>query len=150
MIRCPQTARWDGWVKMPDLEDVKIRFRADDLALLRAEAEARKTSLADIVRESVGEHLARAAAARVVPVLDAALAKHVDRLAAMLARTFVAADMAQWQACALYAALAVDRPGGATAAQVQREAQHRAAIDLRARGLEIAGDEDMYTPGKEA
>ena len=137
---------------MAELEELRVRLRSDDLALLRAEAEARKTSMADIVRESVGEHLARGAAARVVPVLDAALGKHIDRLASMIARTFVAADMAQWEACALLAAALPSKPGQATAAEIQREARHRAQIDLRARGLEIAEDEEIYTrpQGKEA
>ena len=124
------------------MADLKVRFSATDMAALEAEAHARKIALAAIVRQAVTEHLARQTAARAVPVIDACLGKHVDRLAGLIAKTFVAADMANWQSRALVAALVADQEPDT----VMREARVRALADLRRSGTEIGTDSDLYVP----
>lgn len=121
---------------------LKVRFSPVDMAALEAEARGKKVALAEVVRQAVTEHLARKTAARVAPFLDACLGKHVDRLAGLIAKTFVAADMANWQARALVAALVEDQEPDA----VMREARIRAMADLRRGATEIGTDSDMYAP----
>ena len=123
------------------MADLKVRFSAHDMAALESEARGKKVALAEIVRQAVSEHLARQTAARTVPLLDACLGKHVDRLAGLIAKTFVAADMANWQSRALIAALVEDQEPDA----VMREARTRALADLRRGGTEIGADSDLYT-----
>ena len=124
------------------LSDLKVRFSSVDMAALKAEARAKKVALAAIVRQAVAEHLARQSAARAAPLIDACLAKHVDRLAGLIAKTFVAADMANWQSRALVAALVADQEPDT----VMREARTRALADLRRGGTDIGVDSDLYTP----
>ena len=124
------------------MADLKVRFPAPDMAALEAEARGKKVAIAEVVRQAVAEHLARQTAARAAPVIDACLAKHVDRLAGLIAKTFVAADMANWQARALVAALVADQEPDA----VMREARTRALADLRRGGTDIGTDSDLYTP----
>ena len=73
------------------------------------------------------------------PLIDACLGKHVDRLAGLIAKTFVAADMANWQSRALVAALVADQEPDT----VMREARVRALADLRRSGTEIGTDSDL-------
>ena len=124
------------------LSDLKVRFSSVDMAALKAEARAKKVALAAIVRQAVAEHLARQSAARAAPLIDACLAKHVDRLAGLIAKTFLAADMANWQSRALVAALVEDQEPDT----VMREARLRAMADLRRSGTEIGTDSDLYIP----
>lgn len=119
------------------MADLKVRFSPTDMAALEAEARGKSVPLAEVVRQSVAEHLARQTAARTVPILDACLGKHVDRLAGLIAKAFIAADMANWQTRALVAALVLDQQPDA----VMREARARALVDLRRNGTEIGGDE---------
>jgi len=120
--------------------DIKVRFSPADMAAMEGEARGKKVALAEIIRQAVSEHLARQTAARAAPLIDACLGKHVDRLAGLIAKTFVAADMANWQARALVAALVQDQEPDA----VMREARTRALADLRRGGTEIGTDSDMY------
>ena len=122
--------------------DIKVRFAPADMAALEAEAQGKKLALAEVVRQAVAEHLARQTAARAAPLIDACLGKHVDRLAGLIAKTFVAADMANWQSRALVAALVEDQEPDA----VMREARLRAVADLRRSGTEIGTDGDLYAP----
>ena len=124
------------------MADLKVRFSATDMAALEAEARGKQVALAEVVRQAVAEHLARQTAARAAPLIDACLGKHIDRLAGLIAKTFIAADMANWQARALVAALVQDQEPDA----VMREARTRALADLRRGGTEIGTDSDMYSP----
>ena len=124
------------------MEHLKVRFPGNDLAALQIEARAHHVPVAQVVRQAVAEHLARQTAARAAPLIDACLAKHVDRLAGLIAKTFVAADMANWQSRALIAALVADQEPDT----VMREARLRALADLRRGGTEIGVDSDMYAP----
>ena len=122
------------------MEPLQIRLSAPDREALRAEAAANRTTIAQVVRLAIREHLARHTLAGAVPLLDQTLGKHVDRLAGLLAKAFIAADMANWQARALVAALVQDQEPGA----VMREARARAFIDLRRSGTNLGADVDAY------
>ena len=124
------------------MADLKVRFSPADMAALEAEARGKKVALAEVVRQAVAEHLARQTAARAAPLIDACLAKHVDRLAGLIAKTFIAADMANWQSRAIVAALVADQEPDT----VMREARLRALADLRRGGTEIGLDSDLYAP----
>lgn len=124
---------------MPD-HGVTVRYDDPTFAALQLEAQSRHLSLAEVVRGAVGEHLARQTLARALPLLDAAFGKHVDRLAGLLAKAFVAAGMASWQARALIAALVPDQD----AAAVMRQARLRALADLRRPGTEFGTESDLY------
>ena len=127
---------------MTETESLHVRLSASDREALRIEAAAQQTTIADIARLAIREHLARSTAARAVPVLDAALGKHIDRLAALIAKTFVAADMANWQAQALCKALLRDiQPE-----RILVEARQRALIDLRGAGTDIGESRGLYAP----
>ena len=121
---------------------LKVRFSGSDMAAIEAEARGKKIALAEVIRQAVAEHLARQTAARAAPLIDACLGKHIDRLAGLIAKTFIAADMANWQARALVAALVADQEPDA----VMREARTRALADLRRGGTDIGTDSDLYTP----
>lgn len=125
------------------MADLKVRFPAPDMAALEAEARQKKIPMAEVIRQAVAEHLARKTATRAVPILDACVGKHVDRLAGLIAKTFVAADMANWQARALVAALVEDQQPNS----VMAEARVRALADLRRTGTDIGQDEDLYGHG---
>ncbi len=124
------------------LSDLKVRFSPADLAALEAEARGKKVALAEVVRQAVAEHLSRQTSARAAPLIDACLGKHVDRLAGLIAKTFIATDMANWQSRALVAALVKDQEPDT----VMREARLRAMADLRRSGTEIGTDSDLYIP----
>jgi hypothetical protein len=119
---------------------ITVRYDDEDYEALRLEAARRRLPLAEVVRQAVSEHLARRSIARAVPLLDATFGKHVDRLAAITAKAFVAADMASWQARALVAALVPDQNPG----EVMREARLRALVDLRQAGTDFGLDEEAY------
>ena len=121
---------------------LKVRFSGSDMAAIEAEARGKKIALAEVIRQAVAEHLARQTAARAAPLIDACLGKHIDRLAGLIAKTFIASDMANWQARALVAALVEDQEPDA----VMREARLRAVADLRRSGTEIGTDGDHYAP----
>jgi hypothetical protein len=126
-----------------EMHVVTTRFPEPTLAALRQEAAARQTAVSELVRRAVEEHVARQTIARAVPLLDATFGKHVDRLAALIAKTFTAADMASWQTRALVAALVRDQDPAA----VMREARLRALVDLRQVGTDFGLDEDLYPDG---
>ena len=111
------------------MSDLKVRFSPTDMAALEAEARGKKVAIAEVVRQAVAEHLARQTAARAAPLIDACLGKHVDRLAGLIAKTFVAA-------------LVEDQEPDA----VMREARTRALADLRRGGTDIGVDSDLYAP----
>jgi hypothetical protein len=124
------------------MSDLKVRFSGPDMAALEAEARGKKVALAEVVRQAVAEHPGGQTAARAAPFIDACLGKHLDRLAGLIAKTFIAADMANWQSRALVAALVEDQEPEA----VMREARTRALSDLRRSGTEIGTDGDLYAP----
>lgn len=119
---------------------ITVRYDAPTFEALQLESRSRSLPLAEVVRQAVTEHLARQTLARAVPLLDATFGKHVDRLAAIAAKAFIAADMASWQARALVAALVPDQDPSA----VMREARLRALVDLRQAGTDFGLDEDIY------
>ena len=125
---------------MAEMHVVTTRFATPTLAALRQEAAARGTAVSELVRQAVEEHVARQTIARAVPLLDATFGKHVDRLAAIAAKAFVAADMASWQTRALVAALVPDQDPAA----VMRQARLRALVDLRQAGTDFGLDEELY------
>ena len=123
------------------LESLQVRLSASDREALRVEALAKGTSIAEVARDAISEHLARKTLARAVPLLDRALGKHIDRLAGLIAKAFIAADMANWQARALVAALVQDQEPDA----VMREARVRAFADLRRNEADIGDDDALPT-----
>ena len=125
-----------------DIGRVTIRFSEDDVGALRQEATATHATVSEVVRQAVRAHLVRQAAIRAVPAIDAAVGQHIDRLAALIAKTFVAADMANWQAHALcHALLRHIHPE-----RIMAEARQRALIDLRRAGLDIGESSELYAP----
>ncbi len=124
---------------MPE-HGITVRFDAPTFEAVQLESRSRTLPLAEVVRQAVTEHLARQTLARAVPLLDATFGKHVDRLAALIAKAFIAADMASWQARALVAALVPDQDPTA----VMREARLRSLVDLRQVGTDFGLDEDEY------
>ena len=122
------------------MEPIQVRLPPADRDALRVEAAAKGITIAEVAREAIREHLSRQTLARALPLLDQALGKHVDRLASLIAKTFIAADMANWQARALVAALVRDQEPRL----VMREARERALVDLRRGGTEIGADGDAY------
>jgi hypothetical protein len=123
-----------------EAESLHVRLPPADLAAVQQEAIAKKVPVSEIVRQAVREHLARQTLARAVPLLDQALGKHVDRLAALIAKAFVAADIAAWQTRALAAKLLDD----IDPADLMAQARERALIDLRRPGTDVGVDEDAY------
>lgn len=121
------------------LEDLKVRLPAADMVLLRGRAESRETSVAAEIRLAVSEYLARREGDRAVPIIDAAFAKHVDRLAALIAKTFVAAAAGTWQTNYLIHRLCKGEPGAKESLDdVQmRLSVLRALVDLRRHGAEM-------------
>ncbi len=117
-----------GW------EEIKTRVPIEDAARLRAEAEGKEVSLAVVLRQAVTEHLARREGDRAVPVIEGVFAKHVDRLAGLIAKTYVAAASASWQANHL-----VSLHKGENAEEVMELAVIRAAVDLRHKGVAMGG-----------
>ena len=128
-----------------DLE-VKTRVSAEDAAMLRAEAEARKVSVAEVVRQAVTEHLARREVDRAVPVIEATFAKHVDRLAGLIAKTYVAAAASAWQVRFL-----IEGEEDVDAEEVMRQAVVRAGVDWRAHGWAVgAAGTEAYHAAEDA
>ncbi len=124
------------------MDGLHVRFSEADLSALQQEAGATSRTVSEVVRQAVRAHLARQAAVRAVPFIDAAVGRHVDRLAALVAKTFVAADMANWQAQALCKALLRDiQPE-----RILVEARQRALIDLRGAGTDIGESKGLYGP----
>ncbi len=127
---------------MAEMEVTTMRFSAADMAALQQEAAAKSVAVSEVIRQAVAEHLARQTLARAVPLLDQTLGKHIDRLAALIAKTYVAADMAHCQSSAVCNALIRDLKPEA----IMAEARQRALIDLRRSGTDIGMDEDVYAP----
>ena len=124
------------------MDGLHVRFSEADLSALQQEAGATSRTVSEVVRQAVRAHLVRQAAIRAVPAIDAAVGQHIDRLAALVAKTFVAADMANWQAQALCKALLRDiQPE-----RILVEARQRALIDLRGAGLDIGESSGLYAP----
>lgn len=118
---------------MAGLEEVKTRLGPGDAALVRAIAEARGVSVAEIVRQAIQEHLARREGVRVQPLLDAVFAEHADRLAELLAKTHIAAATAAWEVQWLVAqAHPTDSPR-----KIMRQCVARAGVDLRRPGAAV-------------
>ena len=105
-----------------------VRLTMDDAAQVRAAAEARGVSVSVVIRQAVAEHLARREGDRAVPVIDAVFAKHVDRLAGLIAKTYVASATAAWQTRYL-----IER-SGADSYLLMRRSVCRALVDLRRKG----------------
>lgn len=112
------------------MEEVRVRVPRMDAAALRMAAEVKQVPVAAVLRQAVSEYLARREADRAVPIIDATFAKHVDRLAALLAKTYVAAATSAWQGYLL----AGDE---GAAAEVMRRAVERARVDFRQQGVEL-------------
>lgn len=125
---------------------LSVRMDQETHAALTAEAEAEHCLVAEVVRRALRAHVAgRAEEDRVL----GALAKQGDRLAAMVARTFVAADMAmRLGRLTLLATATVERDAPAEpvefADDVCRTAETLAAVDLRGKGLRIIQPDDVY------
>ena len=119
---------------------ITVRYDDPTFESLQVEAKSRHLPLAEVVRQAVAEHLARQTLARAVPLLDATFGKHVDRLAALLTKVFVAADMGNWQVRALVSALVADQDPAA----IMRESRIRALVDLRLAGTDFGADDEAY------
>jgi hypothetical protein len=131
-------------VRPVGLVAVKTWLGPADAEALEAEARRRKVSVAEVIRVALQEHFARDAEHRVLPLLQEALAPHVDRLAALAAKTYVAAAAAAWQANWL-----VDVAKG-DPTEVMRAAVARAHVDLRRKGTEVGGaTEEEYQAAEE-
>lgn len=83
---------------------VKVLVEREVEAALRAEADARGIAVAKLVRECIDEHLAAKATgavlpeieARLGPIVDRALRRHVDRLAGLGSRAVIEAAWSKW------------------------------------------------------
>ena len=132
---------------MAVLEEVKTRLGPDDAAQVRAAAEARGMSVAEVVRQAVQEYLARREGDRVLPLLDEALAKHVDRLAALTTKAIVSAGVAAWEANYLIGV----HKDGKTARRVMRAAVLRAVMDMHRKGVAVGeAPEEEYRVAEDA
>lgn len=128
------------------MEAIKVLIADEDAITLRAIAEARGVSIAEVVRQAVTEHLARREGDRAVPIIDATFAKHVDRLAALLSKTYVAAAVAAWEVRFL-----IEGEPEVDAEEVMRQAVVRAGVDWRGHGVAIgAAGEEVYTEAERA
>ena len=111
------------------LEVLTVRLPAGLVARMRGEAQARKVSMAVLSREIVVAWFAAQDAPGVAGAIDQALAKHVDRLAALLAKSGTWAATAAWEVNFVVAALkasGVKFPG-----DVMGRALARAGADAR-------------------
>lgn len=128
---------------------VSLRLPEADMAALRLAAAERKATISDVVRDALRMYLGQDSAVRVMPLIDAAVAKHADRLAAMVARTFIASDMA-WRLgrLTLLATATVERKAPLEPVEfveeVCRASERLAAVDLRGKGLKIIQPDDVY------
>lgn len=120
---------------------VSIRLPEADLAALKLAAAEQKTTVSDVVRDALRMYLGQDSAVRVMPLIDAAVAKHADRLAALMCKVFTVSGMAAWEGRALVARL-TDLDVDA----VWRDARARALVDLRQPGTDRWGEEDLYPP----
>ncbi len=120
---------------------VSIRLPEADLAALKLAAAERKTTISDVVRDALRMYLAQDSAVRVMPLIDAAVAKHADRLAALMCKVFTVSGMAAWEGRALVTILTKLDPDA-----VWRDARARALVDLRQPGTDRWGEEDLYPP----
>lgn len=99
---------------------VKVLVEREVEAALRAEADARGVAVAKVVRDAIDEHLAVKAAgvmlpeieARLAPIVDRALKRHVDRLAGLGSRAVIESAWAKWLLVAIIER-SQDRPKGA-------------------------------------
>ena len=125
---------------------LSVRMDAETHAALTAEAEAEHCPVAEVVRRALRTHVAgRAEEDRVL----AAIAKQGDRVSAMVARTFVAADMGmRLGRLTLLATATVERDMQPEPVEfveeVCRSAEVCAAVDLRGKGLKIIQPDDVY------
>lgn len=125
-----------------ELEAFTVRLGPDDAAQVRAAAEVRGVVVAEVIRQAVTEHLARRESDRVLPLIDAAFAKHADRLAGLIAKTHIAAATAAWEARWLVYHAEPQHPE--LAVMVMEQSVARAGVDLRRKGATIgeAGEEE--------
>lgn len=118
-----------------------------DAEALEGEARRRRVSVSEVIRIAIQEHLARDAEHRVIPLLEEAMAPHVDRLAALIAKTYFAAAVAAWQSNYLIAI--TDKE--ADPVDIMREANIRARVDMSRKGSEIGGaTEEEYQTAVDA
>ena len=125
---------------MPELA-IRVRLGEADLAALNLAAAERKATISDVVRDALRMYLGQDSAVRVMPLIDAVVAKHADRLAALMCKVFTVSGMAAWEGRALVARL-TDLDVDA----VWRDARARALVDLRQPGTDRWGEEDLYPP----
>jgi Arc/MetJ-type ribon-helix-helix transcriptional regulator len=118
-----------------------------DAEAIEAEARRRRVSVSEVIRIAIQEHLARDAEHRVIPLLEEAMAPHVDRLAALIAKAYFAAAVAAWQANYLIAVT----DNKADPVDIMREANIRARVDMNRKGSEIGGaTEEEYQTAVDA
>ncbi len=127
-----------------ELEACTIRLPKKDAVQVRTEAEGRGIPVADLVRLAVTEHLAREAEGRVLSAVGEVLDRHTDRLAALIAKVYVAAATTSWQANYLIghgaAGVGMDEAG-----DIWRSARVRALVDLRHQGSGLGeAEEEEY------
>ena len=127
------------------MQEVKTRLAPDDAAMLEAAAEARGVSVAEVVRQAVQEYLARREGDRVLPWMDEALSKHVDRLAALITKAIVTAGVAAWEVNYL---IGLEPKSNATV--MMRASLARAVLDLRRKGVAVGeASEEEYTAAEQ-
>lgn len=130
-----------------EMEAISVRLSREDAATLRAAAEARDKTVTEVVRQAIAEHLARREGDRAAPIIESVFAKHVDRLAALIAKTFVAAAAGTWQANYLIHRLCQGDPGAKESLDdtQMRLSVLRALVDLRRHGAEMGmASEEEY------
>ena len=126
-------------------EQIKVRLPREDAIALRATAEARGLPVAAVVRQAVTEYLARREGDRAVPIIDATFAKHVDRLAGLIVKVYVAASASSWQANRLMDTLTSLDP-----VAEMKSAVARALVDLRRNGSALGeATEEEYEAAEE-
>ena len=119
---------------------LKVRFTDEELAWLRERARERGTSQGAVVRGVLQDAIAGHAAARgrteVEAALDRALRRHVDRLAALVAKAAMGAHASKY--LLLYQ---ITDGGQRDGKAIYQQALSRAAVDVRARDAEQGADE---------
>ena len=113
--------------------------------MLRAAAQTGETTASDVVRRALREYLARDVEDRVLPLLQDALAPHIDRLAALMAKAIVAAGTAAWEVNYL-----IGLHPKSNAVEMMRASMARAALDLRRKGVAVGeASEKEYEAAEE-
>ncbi len=127
---------------MAELEAFTVRLGVEDATQLRAAAEAGGVAVTEIQRQAIQAYLAQRAGDRVASALEAVVAKHTDRLAAMLTKVYVAAGCAAWEASALIGCVP-----DTDEAEVMKQSVVRAMYDWHQKGATSLGEggEEAYT-----